>query len=223
MFYEGLAVVITVIGALMLLYSFKLLARSGWFFGWLRGMLGLIMVVFGISMGLVAFDVLSYQKILRNQSIATLSFEQLEPQVFQAVLVDSHGSEKRFKIKGDQWQLDARILRWNGFFASIGVKPGYRLDRLSGRYYSLEKERNSERTVYSLSDFTAKWRADWGLDVWQLLKTGGMGLSLVEARYGSATYLPMEDGALYEVLLSSSGLVAKPLNERAQSAVSRWQ
>ncbi len=217
MFYQGLAVFVTVVGALMLFYSLKLLARSGWFLGWLRGMFGLTLVLCGVSMGLAAYDVLSYQQIMKNKSIATLSFEELAPQSYQSVLVDSKGQERRFDLKGDQWQLDARVLRWPGFFSSMGVSPGYRLDRISGRYYSLEKERNSERTVYSLSE------SQYGVDVWQLLHSGQYRLPFVDARYGSATYLPMEDGALYEVLLSKTGLMAKPLNERAQSAVSRWQ
>lgn len=217
MFYEGLAIVVTAIGALLLFYSCKLLLRSGWFVGWLRGMLGLTLVAVGVSMALAAYDVLSYQQILKNKSIATLSFEQLNPQSYRAVLVDSKGYERRFDLKGDQWQLDARVLRWSDFWASIGVKPGYRLDRISGRYYSLEKERQSQRTVYPLS------QSEYGFDVWQLLNSSSLSAPIVDARYGSATYLPMEDGALYEVLLSNTGLVAKPLNERAQSAVSRWQ
>ena len=217
MFYEGLAVIVTAIGALMLVYSLKLLARTGWFLGWLRGMLGLSLVVSGMVMGAVAFDLLSFQQVVMKKSIATLSFEELLPQNYRAVLVDSQGSEQSFDLKGDQWQLDARILRWPAFLSSLGASPGYRLDRISGRYYSLEKERNAERTLYSLSE------SQYGIDVWRLLQQMQNNVNFVDARYGSATYMPMADGALYEVLLSKTGLIAKPLNERAKSAVARWQ
>lgn len=217
MFYEGLAVIVTAIGALMLVYSLKLLARTGWFLGWLRGMLGLSLVVSGMVMGAVAFDLLSFQQVVMKKSIATLSFEELLPQNYRAVLVDSQGGEQSFDLKGDQWQLDARILRWPVFLSSLGASPGYRLDRISGRYYSLEKERNAERTLYSLSE------SQYGIDVWRLLQQMQNNVNFVDARYGSATYMPMADGALYEVLLSKTGLIAKPLNERAKSAVARWQ
>jgi hypothetical protein len=40
--------------------------------------------------------------------------------------------------------------------------------------------------------------------------------------YGSATYLPMSDGALYEIKVSQSGLVARPMNQAAREAVSGW-
>src|SRR5690625_7570671 len=58
----------------------------------------------------------------------------------------SDGTEQEFDLRGDQWQLDARIIKWQGFVAAMGVKPGYRLDRISGRYYTLEDERSAERT-----------------------------------------------------------------------------
>ena len=37
----------------------------------------------------------------------------------------------------------------------------------------------------------------------------------LDALYGSATFLPMADGALYEIKVSQSGLVARPLNQAA--------
>ena len=33
----------------------------------------------------------------------------------------------------------------------LGLKPGYQLDRIQGRYFALEDERSKERTLYSLS------------------------------------------------------------------------
>tara|TARA_B110000116_G_C16786675_1_gene561286 strand:- start:626 stop:1279 length:654 start_codon:yes stop_codon:yes gene_type:complete len=217
MFYEGLAVIVTAIGALMFFYALKFLACSGWLAGWLRGMLGLSLVASGVVMGAAAFDLLSFKQVVIKKSIATLSFEELAPQTYRAVLVDSQGREERFDLKGDQWQLDARILRWPVFLSSLGASPGYRLDRISGRYYSLDKERNAERTLYSLSE------SQYGVDIWRLLQQMQTNVTFVDAHYGSATYLPMADGALYEVLLSKTGLLAKPLNERAQLAVARWQ
>ena len=48
-------------------------------------------------------------------------------------------------------------------------------------------------------------------------------LPVLDALYGSATFVPMSDGALFEVSLANSGLIARPLNERAQSAIERWR
>ena len=45
---------------------------------------------------------------------------------------------------------------------------------------------------------------------------------LVDASYGSAAYLPMAEGALFEVNAGATGLVARPMNGSAQQAISGW-
>ena len=44
----------------------------------------------------------------------------------------------------------------------------------------------------------------------------------VDAFYGTATYVPMADGARYEVSLSRDALIARPANDRARDAVGGW-
>lgn len=218
MFYYVLAALIVILALVAVYYAVKLLATTSWVIGWIKGMLGLFLVVIAITFLLVAVDLIGYKQVLNDKPIATLSFERLGPQSYKAILVETDGSEKRFDLAGDQWQLDARIIRWSSFVASTGIKPAYRLDRLAGRYYSLEKERQNNRTVYSLLADSS----DSAWDVWPLLQASSEWLP-IDAQYGSATFLPMEDGALYAISLSYTGLVGKPLNERAQEAVQRWQ
>ena len=98
----------------------------------------------------------------------------------------------------------------------MGLETGYRLDRISGRYLSLSDEQTKKRSVYSLNESFA------GVDIWQWLKRSERKL-LVDARYGNSTFLPMVDGGQYQISLSSSGLLARPLNQPAREAVSQWQ
>lgn len=217
MFYSALAIAITFVGFVVVAFSLKILLRGGWLFGWLRGMSGLLLVAIGLILAIAAFDLYSYEQIVAEKSVATVSFKQLGPQRYDAVLVDSEGQESRYELAGDQWQLDARVIKWPTSMASIGIKPGYRLDRISGRYYSLDKERSGERTVYALN------RSRLGIDVWAFFNGRGNSFNLVDAVYGSATFVPMADDALYEILLSHTGLLARPLNEPAQMAVQRWE
>ena len=42
-------------------------------------------------------------------------------------------------------------------------------------------------------------------------------LPFVDAVYGSATYMPMADGARYQVSITQSGLIARPLNPAADA------
>jgi hypothetical protein len=45
----------------------------------------------------------------------------------------------------------------------------------------------------------------------------------IDAYYGSATYVPMADGARFEVSLSRDALIARPANDVATEAVGRWR
>lgn len=217
MFYSVLAIILIILGLAALGWSLKVLLRPGWILGWLRGMAGLTLVICSLVLGLVALDLFSYKQLVAEQSIGTISFQQLGPQRFYATLVDTKGEEQRYELAGDQWQLDVRFIKWPTAMAAVGVKPGYRLDRLSGRYYSLDMERRGDRTVYALNDTRA------GIDIWNFFRERGTALKLVDAIYGSATFVPMADSALYEILLSHSGLLARPLNEPARLALSRWE
>jgi hypothetical protein len=60
-------------------------------------------------------------------------------------------------------------------------------------------------------------------DIWAWLRRSGNTLGLLVADYGSATYLPMADGALYQIGLGGDGLVAVPLNDPARGAVAGWE
>lgn len=217
MVYTILAAILIVLALFVVLAAGRLLFKGNWLLGWLRGMSGFIMLAAAILLALVAFDFYSYKQLAREQTVASISFDQLGYQQFKVSLVDSDGVEQVHNLTGDLWQLDARIIKWNKSLAALGLSPGYRLDRLSGRFYSLEKEQTAQHTVYELDNSKSL------LDVWHWLRKYGTKLAIIDATYGSATYLPMEDGALFSVSLTNSGLIARPLNDRAHHALDNWQ
>ena len=217
MLYTLLAVAVVIIALLLAYRALKLLWLSSWFVGWVTGMFGLALLALATGVGIVAYDIYSYKQILSEQPVATINFEAIEDQHFDAVIVDANGKQQRFNLHGDQWQLDARIIKWKGYFSGFGIKPAYRLDRLSGRYYDIQKETTAKRSAYEISSSPLK------LDIWKFVNEHARWFSVVDARYGSATYMPMKNGALYEVTLSNTGLVARPLNDVASKAVAEWK
>ena len=138
------------------------------------------------------------------------------PQHFAATFVEIEGKNQTFELYGDQWQLDSRIIKWHNFLSKMGLKTGYRLDRINGRYLSLHDEQTKKRSIYSLNESLA------GVDIWQWLKKS-KGRFLVDARYGNSVFLPMVDSGQYQISLSSSGLLARPLNQPAIEAVNQWR
>ena len=217
MAYTVLAGLLIVLAFVVILVAARLLIKGSWIFGWLKGTIGLALVAVGVVLALVALDFHSYKQISLEQSVANISFSKIAPQHFKVSLVDTEGQEHVHELKGDLWQLDARIMKWHNTIAGLGVGTGYRLDRISGRYYSLEKEQNEDRTVYKLNNSNS------ALDLWAWLQDYGRYFSLIDATYGSATYQPMADGALFSVTLSNTGLLARPLNSRAKAAVDDWR
>lgn len=215
MIYTGLTLLAALVCLLLAYGGLKTLFRNSWFLGWLRGMLGLALLVLALTFALAALDIFSYRQIDREEVIATLSFEKKAEQEYEAQVTLSDGEEKSFILYGDQWQLDARVVKWQGALAGLGLAPGYRLDRISGRYYSLEQEREQKRSIYAFNE------SEW-VDIWQWIRHADGALGLVDASYGSATYLPMADGALFEVSLTRSGLITRPLNDTARAVLGEW-
>jgi hypothetical protein len=217
MFFSAISVVSALFGLLALVFGLRLLLRGTWFWAWIRGMTGVIFVVLSVLLVLLALDLYSYRQLQLDKALATISFAKVEEQKFVAtVVLTDTGNTREFYLSGDQWQIDARIIRWTGLANVLGGKPGYQLDRISGRYISLDDERLQQRTVHSLSD------REYGFDFWSWVREHD-NMPWVDATYGSATFVPMADGALFEVALSNSGLVAKPLNDAAERAVRQWR
>lgn len=203
---------------LVLAIGISIISRGNWFLGWVRGISGIFFVVLAIVCGLAALDLRKYRQVLKDEPIATISFTLLEPDTFRATLVmQDFQTTYDYELKGDQWQVDAKILRWKGRMQQIGGKSGYRLDRISGRYLALEDERTRERTEYEINP------SDFGVDLWQWAYDFRERVTFLEASYGSATYMPMADGATFELALSFSGLEVRPLNSTAKEAVFLWK
>jgi len=205
----GIAGVVFFFGGLKRLFHGRFAGGGG------RMVFGLLLFFVFAFCTSVAVNLRTYMRLTYEQPVATLSFHALGPQVFRVTLTDADGVIRTAELRGDDWQLDARVLKWKGFATVLGLDPLYRLEWLEGRYSNAGQERNDRHSVLELSDGR-------GLDIWSLAQDHAAWLPWVDAGYGSATYLPMADGAQYTVSLSPTGLLARPSNAAAQAAASHW-
>jgi hypothetical protein len=204
---QGSMVFILVVTGLFAVFGAGyLLFRRGWFWIWLKASLAMSLIGLTVAAFLSLLDVLTYKQLLSEVPIATISMYEKDPQYFDVTLIPTGEREQRFEIHGDQWQLDARLLTWVGPIAAMGKKPLYRLDRISGRYISLEQARNAEQSVFGLEQSET-------IDAWEILQ---MLPSWIDANYGSAVYVPMENGAVYSVHLTAKGMNVRPVNNIAK-------
>src|SRR5215469_281496 len=205
----GIAGLVLLLGGLKRFFHGKPVAGGG------RTVFGLMLLVVFAFVAAVALDLRTYLRLTYEQPVATLSFTALGPQDYRVTLKDAGGQTRVSELRGDDWQLDARVLKWKGWATVLGLDAVYRLDRLEGRYRSANQERNDYHSVVELS-------ADAGLDFWSLAQKNAAWLPWVDVGYGSATYLPIADGAQFSVSLSPTGLLARGDNPAAQQALSHW-
>lgn len=209
MLQGSIIVILMVVAVVTLVVSGYFLFRKKWLWTWLKASFAISLVGVGVASLLSLFDILSYRNLMDEVPIATVSVFEKSPQYYDLTLASGDGVEQRFEIYGDQWQLDARLLTWVGPVAALGKKPLYRLDRLSGRYISLEQARNARQSIYQLEKSLY-------IDLWEVLQSIPF---WIDANYGSAVYMPMENGAVYAVYLTSKGMNVRPINNIAKQVL----
>jgi hypothetical protein len=204
----GLALALTLTGAARLARG-RLLAGGGRLVFALAFALAFAL---GASLGI---NLRTWQRLTHESAAAEIVLYQVRPQYFSAEIRLPDGSMRLVDLAGDDWQFDARVLKWTGFATVLGFDTLWRLERISGRWRDVAKERAAERTVHVLGESR-------GVDLWELARRWQW-LPWADAVYGSATYLPMADQARYAVTVSASGLVARPANDAALRAVAEWR
>jgi hypothetical protein len=215
MTFTALIVVCALLGLLFLVASVRRLRRRRVMGGMAHGATALILFLLAAVAVLIGSNLKTYQRLSYEQPAGELQLSRTGERQFNAVLSYPSGERANFELRGDEWQVDARVLKWRAFVNLIGFDTAYRLERIGGRYSNIEDERAQPRSVYALNTAGR-------VDPWELIHRYHSWVPWMDALYGSATYLPMSDGALYEIKVSQSGLVARPLNQAAREAVSSW-
>jgi len=126
------------------------------------------------------------------------------PHAFQAYVEFPDGRDTTLAVRGDQVLVDARILKWRYVGNLLGLHTQYELDRLTGRYVDIDDERSLERSVHSLE-------IKKPVDLFDLVQRYSFLTFLVDAEYGSATYIEVQKPARFEVTVSTTGLLVREI------------
>lgn len=211
--YLGLAVVVALLALVVLLVALRMLFGGNWLLGWLRGTFGLLLLALTAVIGFIAYDVRDYQPIASDTPLATVVFHAQGRQRYE---VEIQGRQQHSVIlEGDLWQLEVHTLRWSGLTALIGLEPGYRLQALSGRYLSVEQQEQARHTRVQLANGTALPVRDW-------LKTVDWDVPFIEPQTQRVSFMPLADGAAFQIEQSATGLLATPMTAEARQALKDW-
>lgn len=191
----GLAFFIAALAALRRRRVFKLASRFT---------LAMLLLAVAGLFGTVAVATHGYQALTREEVAAVVRTEPVARQRFDAQVSFPDGRKVTFRLAGDQLYLDAHILKWKPIVNILGLHTAYELDRVAGRYGRVEEEQLSVRTVYALS-------ATKPVDMFELRRRYVFLAPLLDAEYGSATFIPVDRPQTYEVRISTTGLLIRPI------------
>jgi hypothetical protein len=152
--------------------------------------------------GTISVGIRGYRALTQEVLAATIQTEPLGAQHFRATVTLADGSLHMFDLAGDAVYVDAHILKWRPIVNLLGLHTAYELDRIAGRYRALGDEQTEERTVYSIA------RAK-PIDVFDLARRYWLLRPVVDAEYGSATFINAAEPATYEVRVSTTGLLVR--------------
>jgi hypothetical protein len=212
----GIGVVALVLALPLEVAAFRRLRRLQIARGTLFFLSGGFVIAIAAGIALIAMNLYTYARLTHEQAAARVSIRQLGERQYVLTVETRKVPPRHFQVRGDEWQIDARVLKWRALGNLLGFDTVYRFERLSGRYADIAQERGAARTVHSLAE-------DPGLDLWSLVRKHHQYVPLADALYGSAVYVPMAEGAEYTVTVSTSGLVVRPGNEAARKAVGGWK
>jgi len=208
-----ISIVTGLIGALFLLKGiFSVLGNP------LRGLAtscgGCCLLALGAALLGIAVNLTTYSRLTNETKVAELHFSKIAPQQYQvaAYFPDSHKWQD-YILNGDEWQLDAKVIKWHAWANLLGFDTEYKLDRLSGRYRNLAQAQNARPSLHGLGD-------ESGIEIWAWSQEMPILQKAIDAYYGNAAYLPMADKANFDVYISQSGLIARPSNSAGTQAVS---
>ncbi|EIL90824.1 MULTISPECIES: hypothetical protein [Rhodanobacter] len=169
-----------------------------------RALLCLTCLALTLLLAGAGYALRGYRLLGEEAPVVEIDARILSPQRWDVTLNWPDGSTRQVQLAGDQWRIEAVVLKWKLPALLAGVPPLYRIDRLSGRYDDAAQEMNAPRTVI---DFSENGR----FDLLDLKKQYPRWLPEVDTVYGSGAFLPLVDQGHYTVSLMRTGaLVARP-------------
>lgn len=163
---------------------------------------GLLWATFGALLLTLGAGLAGYRALTNEDVALTIMVTPLADGRFLADARFPGGRADSWELAGDQLYVDARILKWHGVANLLGLHTAYELDRIGGRYIDIAQERTAPRTIFELG--TAK-----RFDLFAWIKRKTWMAPLVDAEYGSATFIDITDATIYEVRVSTTGLLIR--------------
>lgn len=149
--------------------------------------------VFGLLLLMLALYARTYEVFTKEEPVARIECVLLDGLDYDMILrfvpleEGEEGTPELFRLSGDQWAVGGHILQWHPWLNILGLRTGFRITRIQGRYTNAEDEASRSRTVHDLGDTRTE-------RIWHWLYRHHEDIPLVKAVYGNTAYtFPMKD------------------------------
>src|SRR5512138_479696 len=150
---NAITILIALFGLLLLVLACQRLYRARFLAAGGSALMGSLLLAVAAVLFVVSLNLHTYARLTHEKPVAEIVFEARGPQQFRATLAQvPSGQMQLFMLAGDEWQLDARVLKWRGWANLLGFDAQYRLERIGGRYRDIAQERSAPRTVHELGE-----------------------------------------------------------------------
>jgi hypothetical protein len=205
----AIAVLLGILGFAVGFSAFAALARARLFRFVFRALVSLVLLVVGAVLALFSLGIQGMQALTKEETAARIKVVPSGLQRYDATVTFADGRVETYELAGDDIYIDGHIVKWTPLANRLGLHTSYRLDRIAGRYRTLEQENTARRTVYAI-----------GTPALIDLVALGRRLPLADffdAEYGSASYVPVAQPGELELMVSTTGLLLRPAPPRPGS------
>ena len=167
-----------------------------------RMLAGLLLLALGALTGTISVGMMGYRALTREDVAAHIVVKPTGRQRFIATFRFPDGREATYELAGDEFYVDAHILKWHPYANMFGLHTAYEIDRVAGHYRAIKDERDAMRTVHAIA-------RDKPVDLYALGRRYTFLAPILDAEYGSATFVPVTRPAELELRVSTTGLLMR--------------
>src|SRR5450631_2793804 len=120
MTFNALIIVCALVGLLFFVAAIRRLRRRRVMGGMAHGAAALIFLLAATCAVLVGSNLRTYQRLSYEQPAGELQLSRVGERQFDAVLSYPDGERAGFSLHADEWQVDARVLKWHAFANLVG-------------------------------------------------------------------------------------------------------
>ncbi len=172
----------------------------------------------GLAIAAVGATLLSYSRLTAERPVAEVdvrSLNAVEKRYTVTVRPADGAPATTCVLQGDEWILGAKVQTWKPWATTLGFDATYALDQLANKYADAVEAAGKPITACAIAGpQPALGRYVPG----RLTAVATKFLQVEDRRFGSASYMPLADGALYRVVMTQNGLAAEPANDLARTA-----